>query len=336
MKKVFFFIFFSMGLFQGAASAQNPYQSIGKPIPKGKMLTLSDGKFQEFFPNDTLVPIGSIMYNTVTEQVVALLTRDTMYSEYNLEPEIVSRWLSPDPLATKFPSMSPYNYAGNSPIMNIDVKGLFQFPAHLAKLYAEKYPLFTKYLQENIQKDVQNSATLINGLVKYSNGGLSKENIKEDLTFGKGPTIVIADLDVPNLAVDGHYEKENGVHTLFINEKIIAAFEKAAGNPKVGHLPKQALLLGAVSTVLHEYVHYGDRDNDYGGDAVEEGHAFEAEVYSAGISIRPIDETINILPTISVINLLTTGKYNPANKKEDKQTDKMNPSVLPTVPIPNK
>lgn len=329
MKKTVLFITFFALVLRGVTTAQNPYESIGK---KANVLTLSNGKYQEIFPNDTLVPIGSVMYNTITGKVVAFLTRDTMYSEYNLEPELVSRWLSPDPLGAKFPNQSPYNYAGNSPIMNIDVKGLFQFPAHLARLYAEKYPLFTKYLQENIQKDVQNSAAIMHGLIKYSNGGLNKDNIKEDLTFGKGPTIVIKDLDIPNLTVDGHYENEKGVHTLYINEKIIAEFEKAAANPKANEKAKQALLLGGVSTVLHEYVHYGDRDNDYGGDAVEEGRAFEGEVYGSEISSRPLDEKINIVPTLNIINLLTTGKYNPNNKNEQKQEDKINPSVLPTVP----
>jgi hypothetical protein len=129
MKKVFFFIAFSMSLYS-ATKGQNPYQSIGKPLPKGKMLTLSNGKFQEFFSNDTLVPIGSVMYNTVTGQVVAFLTRDTMYAEYNLEPEVTSRWLSPDPLAAKYPQWSPYNYVENNPIQNIDPDGLFSIPVH--------------------------------------------------------------------------------------------------------------------------------------------------------------------------------------------------------------
>jgi RHS repeat-associated protein len=123
MKKEFCFIVFLMSLLCSTANGQNPYQSIGKPMPKGKMLTLSDGKFQEFFPNDTLVPIGSVMYNTVTGQVVAFLTRDTMYAEYNLEPEVVSRWLSPDPLAAKHPENSPYVYVANRPIIYVDPDG---------------------------------------------------------------------------------------------------------------------------------------------------------------------------------------------------------------------
>jgi hypothetical protein len=309
-----------------------PFEEMGIKV---KVLTLSNGKYQESFPNDTTFRFGSVMFNRITGEVVTVIENDTLYGEYNLKAEVVSRWLSPDPLAAEFANQTPYNYAGNNPIMNIDVDGLFQFPAALAKEYAEKYPLFTKYLQENIKNDVMGSEALMNGLLKYSNGGLTREYIESDLTFGSGPTIVFKDLDQPGFTADGHYDQINGVHTLEINEKLIAEFEKAAANPKAIDDAKLALLLGGVSTVLHEYVHYGDRNNDYGGEGaggVEEGHAFEGEVYNSPVSVRPFSQKFDIGPTLKVINLLRTGRYNPSDKTEPVQEDKINPSVLPTMP----
>lgn len=53
------------------------------------------------------------------------------------DPQIL-RFRSVDPIAARFPYYSPYHFAGNNPILNIDVEGLEPFPAVL-KLHNTAY-----------------------------------------------------------------------------------------------------------------------------------------------------------------------------------------------------
>jgi len=108
----------------GFAQAQNdynPWKKYGYTPPKA--LTLSDGKYQEFFDADTIVQIGSVLFNTITNEVVAFIKYDSTYSEATLEPHVISRWLSPDPLAQERPSWTPYNFCSDNPINRIDPDG---------------------------------------------------------------------------------------------------------------------------------------------------------------------------------------------------------------------
>jgi RHS repeat-associated protein len=123
MQKIIFFSTFLVVILRGVTTAQNPYESIGKEMPKGKILTLTNGKYPEIIENDTIVRIGSVMFNTVTGEVVAFLTKDTLHTEYNLEPDVVSRWLSPDPLAKEYANYSPYTFVANNPVKYTDPDG---------------------------------------------------------------------------------------------------------------------------------------------------------------------------------------------------------------------
>ena len=84
-------------------------------------LTLSNGHYNEFFTNDEVVQIGTVLLNTRTNKIVAFVDEDT--SETLYMAELSSRWSSPDPLAAKYPEVSPYVYALNNPIKYIDPDG---------------------------------------------------------------------------------------------------------------------------------------------------------------------------------------------------------------------
>lgn len=45
------------------------------------------------------------------------------YGERGRDPRLGGGWWSPDPLAAKYPSLSPYHYAGNNPILFVDYDG---------------------------------------------------------------------------------------------------------------------------------------------------------------------------------------------------------------------
>jgi len=99
---------------------QNPFAPIGREAP---LLTLTKGQYPEVFTNDTLRIVCGMVYNRVTKQVVGFVETDTVFSESGMKPELVSRWLSMDPLAGKYPYASPYNFGLNTPIQSYDPDG---------------------------------------------------------------------------------------------------------------------------------------------------------------------------------------------------------------------
>ena len=111
------------------AQNENPFASIGK---KGKILTLTKGQYNETFDTDSIQQIGSSLINVHTMKVVKLLTDDE--SKKRLEGEKHSRFLSVDPLGSKFPMLTPYQYASNRPIDGKDLDGL-EYISYIVDIY---------------------------------------------------------------------------------------------------------------------------------------------------------------------------------------------------------
>lgn len=106
---------------------ENPYSKYGyEPV----IATMSNGKFNEFHDRDTIVQIGRVIFNTKAMTVLGFIEYDTLYSEADLSPDIVSRWLSPDPLAAEFPSRSPYEGFASNPIFYTDPDGRAVVPVN--------------------------------------------------------------------------------------------------------------------------------------------------------------------------------------------------------------
>jgi hypothetical protein len=99
----------------------NPFRKNGY---RPRIVTLSKGKYREAFP-DTIVQVGSFTYNKKSKSIIGFYTtEETQKSEADLRPDLVSRWMNPDPLSEEFPSWSPYNFTKNNPIYFNDPTGL--------------------------------------------------------------------------------------------------------------------------------------------------------------------------------------------------------------------
>lgn len=106
------------------AQSQNPFTEIGKE-DEAIVLTLSDGRYVEFFENDTLRQIGSVMFNMVTNKIEYIIPEDDLEKiRIARRDKEVSRFMSLDPLAKKYPWNSPYAFSENVVINAVELEGL--------------------------------------------------------------------------------------------------------------------------------------------------------------------------------------------------------------------
>lgn len=100
----------------------NPFRDMDIRVP---VVSMSDGRFDEVHDEDTLVRIGSVIYNRFTQRIEGLISSDSLARELGAEPDVASRFTTIDPEADEMPDQSPYSYAKNNPLRYVDPDGRF-------------------------------------------------------------------------------------------------------------------------------------------------------------------------------------------------------------------
>jgi hypothetical protein len=118
MKQKLFILLFLIATLAHTQTRQ-PFSSIGKKV---KVVTLTNGKYDEFFDENTLQRVGSSVININTKKITKINLTQEEIDE--LENAQASRFLSVDPLTSQFSMLTPYQYASNTPIQAIDLDGL--------------------------------------------------------------------------------------------------------------------------------------------------------------------------------------------------------------------
>lgn len=104
--------------------AQKPFKELGLD-DEVEYLTLSKGRYIEHVQNDTLRQIGSVVMNTVTKKIEFIILEDELEKiKIARRDKEVSRFMSVDPLASKYPFYTPYAFSGNRVIDCKELEGL--------------------------------------------------------------------------------------------------------------------------------------------------------------------------------------------------------------------
>ncbi len=97
--------------------AQNPFSDYGYDV---QMVTLTSGQFEELHDADRIVEIGDVRFDTKTGKIVGRIEEREVKE---MDAQVVSRFISIDPLCEKYYSISPYVYCANNPINAVDFNG---------------------------------------------------------------------------------------------------------------------------------------------------------------------------------------------------------------------
>lgn len=246
---------------------------------------------------------------------------------------VLGRWGQVDPLAKYNGSESPYVYVGNEPINHIDPNGGFLIPA----IFRSKYPNLVKYIENQLQRHIENSDAISGALWYFSGGNLNPQQIAADFKDGSGP--ILKETDGFAIAYYDHPTPSNPIASIAINSSKLERIESIlrSGSDQA----KQIALIDFMRTFVNEYTHYGDAldgydliqtslipfvANDYSPQGAEPSrpNIFEEGNRASDFLYPSTDPVLNFL-------LFSQGIWSPGNSDEESKS-KQDASKIPDPP----
>jgi hypothetical protein len=218
------------------------------------------------------------------------------YGARNYDPAI-GRWMNIDAYAEFAYDLTPYRYSFNNPVQFRDPDGHFELDAQTEK----NNPELVKYLKGLVNKWNNSSSEYKKAFLETS--GLTEVQTIEMLTYGKGPSLQVENLDkdtdgdcveddLTNGSTFGYASpagKDRNVNKgkglIKLDDDVVGAFTNATNR-----LDKDSGENLVDSTLFHEGVHFGRNKlgisttiNDGNGNQLEAGKEFERRAYGRDI-----------------------------------------------------
>lgn len=123
MKKIFLLVLLLIGISNVFSQNLNPYEQFGYQTKYEYVRTKKDDGL--YIKNSIAsTKVKALLISLKTKQIFVLDEKDSITQISNIPENVLTRFLSTDPLTKKYPELTPYQFASNTPIQGIDLDGL--------------------------------------------------------------------------------------------------------------------------------------------------------------------------------------------------------------------
>jgi RHS repeat-associated protein len=179
----------------------------------------------------------------------------------------VGRWMVQDPMAEKFFNETPYSYAANNPVVNVDPDGRFVITFSgddLKNAGITDIADFSNYIlsvANQLDKFVNDQDNQDVKAMTIATTGLSQDEIFGDFKAGAGPEVKLQ----KTKGIKGEKQDiKSKTMTLSITDFVYAYKQKDKEDGDV-------YFFSLMMYVMHEYGHYGDKVSNNGKTSGEDG-----------------------------------------------------------------